>query len=565
MIDFTLLGPLQLSLLALLAGLVTVALYLQRPRKRRVLVAELALWETLLAKKSGAALFSRLQHLGSLLLSLLIVLLLVLARGGPHWNASAGRHVVLLVDAGSHMRARDVSPSRLGAALEVARRLVDARAHGDEMLVAQLDETTTPLSPMTRDARVLHAALAQVEPTDTPSRLSSGLRFAIDALRGHARPEIVLLSDGVGSFDAALATEARSLGIALSQHLVGTRSRNVRVSALSARRYPLDPSQAEIMVEVENGSDQPLHATLTLRADGRALDVEPLELRPHARLRRFHSHVGLAGTRLEAHVAPARPFTDDLPDDDRLTTILPARTPRRVLAVTEGNRYLEAALLLDELLRVDRVTPANYTDAAGYDVVIFDAFAPRAPPGVPALYLAPPGGQGASPFAVTGTMTRPYVDALVHDHPLVRGLALRDVNIAEAQRVTALPGDQVLARTGTAPLLVAGHRQGRAIVALAFDVRRSDLPLRVAWPLLVLRSIEHLTTEQNASENALGRNHRAGEASLTPRTVLARAAIDTPPASQLLSRVREPWFWLAALAALLLVAEWCSHQRRLTQ
>ena len=35
------------------------------------------------------------------------------------------------------------------------------------------------------------------------------------------------------------------------------------------------------------------------------------------------------------------------------------------------------------------------------------------------------------------------------------------------------------------------------MVALAFDVRASDLPLRVAWPLLLLNTIDHFVQERD--------------------------------------------------------------------
>lgn len=565
MIDFALLGAAELAGIVLAASLVTIALYLLKPRPIRVVVPMLALWESVLMPRPSAALLSRLRSVGSLLIALLVVVLLALARGGPIWSARAGKHTLVLIDAGAHMQARDVLPSRLRSAIDQARVLIDTRAPGDQLLIAQLDQSVTPLSAMTSDPRVLHAALTALVSEPTTTDLSAGLRFARDALHGRARSEVVLISDGVAELDPHLLPAMKATGIGLRQLVIGARSENVRIRALSARGYLLDPSQTEIMVEVESESDRSLSAILTLRSDGRVLDSDRLELAPHARRVHFYDHVGGVAENLDATLALEGGAADDLPGDNHASITLPARRHRRVLAVSEANRYLEAALLLDETLSVDRIDPADYTGAAGYDVVVFDAFSPDALPTVAAIYLAPPPGRGGSPFEAPRVVARPRFDTFARDHRLIEGLALRDVNIAEALVLRPSRGDEIIAASGNVPLLVAGTRNARPFLALSFDVRRSDLPLRTAWPLLLLRSIEVLTAREGetAIDTAMHRVERTGSASLAPRALLPRARAPTAPPSRL-STLREPWFWLIALAALIAIVEWCTHQRRWT-
>ena len=81
-----------LQLLAVLgaASAVTVALYLLKLRRRAVPVPFIALWESLLADRQSSRLFSRLRHLLSLLIALVIVALLAFARADPAKVARAG-------------------------------------------------------------------------------------------------------------------------------------------------------------------------------------------------------------------------------------------------------------------------------------------------------------------------------------------------------------------------------------------------------------------------------------------------------------------------------------------
>ncbi len=235
-----------------------------------------------------------------------------------------------------------------------------------------------------------------------------------------------------------------------------------------------------------------------------------------------------------------------------------------MLAVTAGNRYLEAALLLDETLDVDRVTPSAFRSADGYDVAIFDSFVPAEPPHTASFFLASHPAHGDFPFAVRGRVERPYFDTLARDDQLLRFTSLRDVNVARALLLQAHVDDQVVASFGKTPLIVRGKRDGVPLLALAFDVRESDLPLRVAWPLLLLQGIEQLAAAPGSSAAApFAHVGTTGSASLAPRTVFiatplrAKHPLPLVPSTDL-------WCWLIALAAALLVFEWCSYQRRWT-
>ena len=111
-------------------------------------------------------------------------------------------------------------------------------------------------------------------------------------------------------------------------------------------------------------------------------------------------------------------------------------------------------------------------------------------PAANALYLDPRGP--GSPVKVDRGAQAAGVRRLDRKHPAIRFTALDEVNIAAAHRLQPEDGDKVLGASndGAAPILVAGTRAGYKFVALGFDVRDSDLPLRPAWPLFVVDCID---------------------------------------------------------------------------
>jgi len=127
------------------------------------------------------------------------------ASAGPAWERAApalseGVHLVFVLDVSGSMLARDVEPSRLGAAkaaLESVRALLD----GDEVGLVAAASTPTVVCPPTPDADAFRLLFDQVDErwtTATGTRLASALEEAGRLLErvGAAAGAIVLVSDG---------------------------------------------------------------------------------------------------------------------------------------------------------------------------------------------------------------------------------------------------------------------------------------------------------------------------------------------------------------------------------
>jgi hypothetical protein len=481
------------------AALVT-ALYILKLRRRSVATPFAPLWQRILKDHEATSLFSKLKRLLSLLLQLILLFFLVAALGDPKLAGSwvKGRTLVVLVDASASMQATDVSPTRLGVAKEQVKSMIRGLGGADRMLICEMSAVVTPMGPMSGDASALERDLEHIAPTDTRADFPRALRFATDSLRGAERPEIVVVSDGdLG--EAADASGPVHLGeVKLSYVKVGKGSRNVGVTAFSVRRYPLDKSRYEVMLEVTNTGEQPEDIELTLSGDGQPVDITKLRLKPGERLPRFYPNLSGASRTLEAHLRLLDGTQDDLPADDRAFALLPERRRAKVLVVTAGNTYLEAALLLDEYLDVTQLTPEAYANkypggATGFDTVIFDAVTPATPPRANAIYFDPRGP--GSPVKVDRELKKIGFDHVDRKHPTVRFLALEAINVALAHKLVPESGDKVVGASDEGPILIAGTRQGFRFVALGFDVRESDFPLRVAWPLFLINTVNWFTDE----------------------------------------------------------------------
>lgn len=484
------------------AGALVVVAYILKLKRRPVPVQFSKLWERILREKEATSLFSQLKRLLSLLLQLALLALLIFALGDPRSAANIieGRNLVILLDTSASMQATDGLPTRLESARQEAREIVRGMGGSDRALVAQMDASVTPLSTLTSDIPVLEDAIAAAKASDARADYPRGLRFAVDTLSGLTNPEVVVISDGRLGDPKDAYGEVQLGDIKLSYVKVGRSGVNAAISQFSVRRYPLDKSRYEVMIEVSNTSDVPLDLELSLYGDDLLVDLTKFRVEPDEHLPRFYPNLSGASRSLEARLKLANGEPDTLPVDNRAYALLPERRRAKVLCVTEGNTYLEAALLLDEYLEVTIVDPASYPVVGQqYDVTIFDNVAPDVAANSGSLFYINPSGD-RSPVEVDPKSKLEGVgfDTWDKKSPLLRWTTIQNVNIATASKLKPEKEDKVIGASFSGPLLVMGRRAGKRFVVMGFDLRESDLPLRITWPLLLLNSINEFINEDTS-------------------------------------------------------------------
>lgn len=541
------------AMVALAAAVLVIIAYLLKMRRRRFEVPFSSLWKRVLEQRDANSLWKQLRRLLSLLLTLAIVGLIVVAVSAPTLGATdhRARNVVILLDTSASMRAVDGDPerprlTRFDRAKERALTLIDGMGGGDRAMIMRVDAQTTPLSRFTSDAALLRKALDGVTPVDTGADLPRALSAAADALRGRPNPMIVIVSDGAYSelakgqvrwtapevaapptgapptgapptgpadpeaeaaaafADAELAAVDLS-GIDVHYLGVGSRAENVGIVAFNVRRYIANKASYEVFIEVQNFGAEPARRQLTLYNGETPIEVKPLELAPGERRREIYRQLPGGESQLRAALRPVDGpgGTDPFPLDDEAWALLPARKKQHVLLVTNDNLYLEGAMLVYDNIEVFKATPAEYdaapaaavvniTTGKPFDAVVFDDHTPAVLPPPPSnVLLFHPDGDN-SPFAIRGVLPRPRITELAEDHPVMRWLTMSDVNFDQANvfAIDRTKGEVALAKSVRDPIAVARRDGGRKLIGLGWSLAGTDLMLRVAFPLLLVNSLD---------------------------------------------------------------------------
>jgi len=496
-----------LTALAAAMGLSVVTMYLLRTRRRRVEVPFAGLWAQVVRERTARSLWDRIKRWVSLLLQLLLVGALLLALADPRaaGDLEDARSVVLLVDTSASMATLDEvgSRTRMDRAIDEARALLDDLGARDEVMLVRFDGQLEPLTPFTNEPDAIDELVRDLAPTDTRADVREAMRFAVDALAGRPRGEIVLISDGAFGDDAGASFDVSIPGSIDVVHVpVGTATDNVAITAFNVRRYPANRTNYEVFVEVRSYAEVPVTVELSIRGGGALVERERIDLGAGEHARRVYAELPGAGERLSATIEiVAGDAIDRFDRDDTAWAMLPTDSVRRVLLVTEGNLYLEGPFLLNPSIDTTTITPdayvaANFGDpSADYDLTVFDGVTPPIADDGNFLFFGPTGEH--SPWEVTGTVDDPIIHTIRREHPLMAWIrALREVNIASASQLAVTSDDVVLASAiSGAPMIVARDGIRQRLAAVAFDVTASDLPLRVAFPVFLMNALDWLGSD----------------------------------------------------------------------
>jgi hypothetical protein len=529
----SLLNP--LALIGLLFIPAVIAMYMLKLRRDEAVVPSTLLWTRLLTDVEANAPWQRLRRSLLLLLQLLLVLILVLLAARPFFERPAGlaRDIILVVDTSASMGATDVLPNRLEGAKSAAIEALKELPTGGKVSVIAAERTARIVANETTDLGRVRQAITSLAPTSTTGDLDDALELASKLARRSGAAQILVATDG-----ALASTPATEVDAPISVLPVGRDRKNQAIVALAVRTDPSALTQSAF-VGVANLDLEPAERRLEVYGDGILIEALDLTLDPQTRqdividdiTNGRQRTVDVLEVRLTAADAEASTDPDQLALDDHAWAIVPPAREPVILAVGEGDPYLEAAL--SNLPNADLWTGsmADYTQSPDrspegkpWDLIVFEGELPSELPAVPTLAIAP---ERSGPLGqVNGTLTNPGIGTLNPDEPILSFVDLSTLHVAEASRMT-LPdwARAVIPGPRGAPLLYVGDRDGVRTAVLAFEPRQSDLPLQVAFPVL----LANLTGELLGGSSTPVDSIRPGDpVELTMRPDVASLRVTSP-------------------------------------
>lgn len=520
---------------AFLLGLllpVIVALYLLKLRRVERPVPSNYLWRRMVRDVEANAPWQKLKPNLLMILQLLFLLAMIFALARPfNWSEGAsGQAAVIIIDNSASMSATDTAPTRLDAAKQRARQLVDDMPDNARVTVIEAGREARVLVSSSLDRRQAYLAIESVRAGTGGAELAVALELASAIAARQPGAEIIVLSDG-----RVTLPERLSLRGVLRYLPFGTSGENQAVSLLTLEQNTINGSLTAF-VQVSNYGTEAASRRVTLYADGMQVYANDLaDIPPGGQQNVIAEGLPPETRQIEARLDAPGNAVDILPLDDRAMAIAQEVEPLTVRVVTYGNRFIRTVFgamgntvtVVEETVELPDLeepvegapTPTPRPTAAVVQeeddrevgLTIFDNYVPDTLPASGSLLFIAP-SRSTEYFTTTGYIELPTPRIIDPTDPLVTNVSLDTVGVASAVQIPlpqwATPVVAGELDEGNVPLLFRGEVDGRRIAVLAFDLRRSDLPLQVAFPLLWNNLIDWLAP---GSRNAIPATVLAGE------------------------------------------------------
>ena len=397
---------------------------------------------------------------------------------------------MLVLDTSASMAATDITPDRLTAAKAAAIGALRDLPTGGKVSVIAADRSARIVVNETTDLGRVRQALDGIAVTSGRGDLGDALELAGKLAARSGDAQILVATDG------ALATpiaDGATVPAKVTVLPVGRERKNQAIVALAVRTAPSAVTRS-VFVSVANLDLERAARRLEVWGDGGLIEVRDLLLEPQARsdvvIDDVPRDVGTLELRLVGPDAGVTSAPDQLAVDDHAWAIVPPDRERLILVVGPGDPYLETALSYLPNVELFGVTTAEYgpaterQDGRPWDLVIFEGALPATLPRSPILAIGPTATSDVG--VVTGTLTNPGIGSLDPAEPILRYVDLSTTHIASAAKLTVPDWARtVIPGPSGAPLLYVGSRDGLPTAVMAFEPRRSDLPLQVAFPVLL--------------------------------------------------------------------------------
>ena len=483
-------APIALAFLGLFIPV--ILLYLLKQRRRRVQVATLLFWDKILKDEQSVTSLTKLKKLISLLLQLAFIALLAFALARPMLSEkpTGARRIVLFLDASASMETREGEQTRFELAKEKALKVARGLSIGDTMMLVSVAAQPDIVHPFTDSKRDLEDAIEALEPSHSGTDFGAALTILDNLSADERETHVYLISDG--AFEPIKVNPGEKTRFAWLK--VGEARDNVGISGFQVRPLPSSPRDFQIHIEVANETEEAQRLPVELRIAGGLIDAHEFTIPAGESLTRTLKQFSQSGGEVEIFVD----FDDAFPLDNHAFASLPEPDPISVRLVMDNNLFVEGALITDDQVELEIVSPTNYEPETDAEVTIFANWAPADTPSGASIFLAAwPMDLG---LQIDGETERPLITDWEREHPINRHLALKNVTIEKAANFVNTTNFTALVSSFGKPLVLLKESESSKIMVVGFDTLTSDFPLRVSFPIMMANAIRHLAGDESGEQ-----------------------------------------------------------------
>ena len=469
---------------------VLILIHTLKPKPTQVEVTNLFLWQQVLKERSRNITLKRFIKNLPLLLQILMVILTALALAKPVWTYLVAQKgdMILVVDTSASMKAKRESGIRLDKAKQQAIDLIDESGDDQKILIVEAGSEPLIQSGFLESKSKAKQIVNKLKVTDAPGNIEKAVYLALSFVDPSKEDVIYLITDGAGS-----RMEIKNI---LQLHpniipvVVSGGETNMGITKFEFRQEFHRKNHYEIMLEVKNFSPKPMTCPVRLSIDKTTIFNTRVRFDSFEKKLLIFPYSGLI-----TGMAKARLDIDDaLTVDNSAYLSLNTTQDVWVLLITKGNYFIEKLLEAYPNFMVNtmrEIVPSSWeAQTLRHDIVIIDRM--DFPPSRKGNFLLINSFSPSLPVIKTGHIDFPMVLDWDRKSPPMADVNIDGLTIEKAVKIDDTMHLAPVIESSQTGLMYTYEKDGFRAVLLNFDITRSDLPLKVAFPVIMSNIVNWL-------------------------------------------------------------------------
>ena len=469
----------MLSVLGLIPILILI--HTLKPKIRQVDVTNLFLWQEVFKERNSQLAFDRLKKNLPLLFQILIIVLTALALAKPTWIYDTSRkgNIILVVDTSASMKAISGSGTRFDVAGEKAVELIGQRDEDQKILIVEAGSKPVVKAGFLDSSDQAISIIKSLSPSDASAELEKAIYLALSFVDTTKEDSLYLITDGAGGNFSGLVNNHPNI----KPIIVTGGNDNIGITQFEFRQQLDHSDRYEIMLEIKNFNPTPIECPVLLSIDNSVIFDNPIRFEAYETKLLIIPYSGLITGIAKAILE----IDDDFSVDNHAYLSLNASKDIWVLLVSKENYFLKKLLEVYPNFKVNSVKdiiPSSWTEQTmGHDIVIVDRM--NFPKTAKGNFLLIDAYSPSIPVLKTGQVRLPENLDWNRQSPLMTNINLSGLIVEEGAKLQVDKRLRPVIESTQTGLMYTYEEKGLRAVILGFDLTKSDLPLRVAFPVMM--------------------------------------------------------------------------------
>ena len=454
-----------------------ILLYMLKKQNKKKVVSSTFLWQEICETTYADKPWQKLRSHILLILQIIAMILLTLALMTPHmpWGEVYYKNVIFVVDHSASMNAKYEEDTRLEAAIKWIEHYIEKSKQEFKGSVITAGSKPNLLLSRSGNRESLLSAIHDIKPTYEVTCNEEAIQLAKSLGQSMEEDyEIIVLTDKkIETVDE----HTRCI-------YFGASKPNGAITLMSHQNLE---TGMMVLIQVTNKGNTAFSSDVSLYAEDKLLDVQEVTLLAgeSATLRfKLENSEALDYDYLKGELA----IKDALPEDNTYYYVQNQSKGKKILLVTEGNLFLEKALMTVEECELYKTTDISLIESDDYDLYVIDKQEiSELPSKGNILLIGCDLEKEIENIPLSGACKIEAEEANLPTY-------LKNLNfIASDANGYKLPywAKSLLQADGKSVAFI-GERNGQKISGLGFDLWNSDFALKSEFPLLMYYLVDEL-------------------------------------------------------------------------